>query len=263
MDTVGILPAAGLCSRWNGTYKELLPTWENAWVIDSSIDDMKVAGVRDFVIVSSPNKIQTHVQHFSKNKYKDLNISFVIQYYPAGLYDAIKLALVASRKYDRFIFTMPDTILGGIPCSLASNILERYSGKINFVLGIFPTDEPQNFGILKSYNADSTTAKYIEFEIIDKPDADEILDCKKWYSFFDNKYHYVAWGMSAWTGEFTDFVLNSPEITSIGDAFNEYNKINKRKCLSSLMTRYVDLASWNDYALWMRENTQWMVENTN
>jgi hypothetical protein len=56
MDTVGILPAAGLCSRWNGTYKELLPTWENTWVIDSSIDSMKQAGVHNFVIVSSPQK---------------------------------------------------------------------------------------------------------------------------------------------------------------------------------------------------------------
>lgn len=255
MDTVGILPAAGLCSRWNGTYKELLPTWENTWVIDSSIDSMKQAGVHNFVIVSSPQKISSHVQHFSKNKYKDINISYVIQYTPTGLYDAIKLALVTSRNYDQFIFTMPDTLISGTACIDILETLNYDGDRIKFALGIFPTDIPERFGILKySIRCGSDKGRYLEYEIVDKPDVSKV-ECNKWYIFLDGASHYMAWGMAGWRREFTEFVLNSPEITTIEGAFNEYNNLNKSGCYNSFMTRYADLASWKDYVQWLKENT--------
>jgi len=255
MDTVGILPAAGLCSRWNGTFKELLPIGENRWVIDSSIDSMKAAGISDFILVSSPQKISSHIQHFSKEKYNNINVSYVIQYSPTGLYEAIKLALKTARNFNRFIFTMPDTIISNIACINELNILNYSGNRLKLTLGTFTTSTPERFGILRksiTSGIDSSEA-YSDFEIVDKPDVSKVK-CDSWFSFLDEKIHFTAWGMAGWTDEFSTFVLNSTDITSIGDAFNKYNKLNKTKCLNSFMDAYVDLASWKDYVQWLKEN---------
>lgn len=144
---LGIIPCAGKGSRWGGQYKELLPLGKEKWVIDCCIDQMKSAGVTKFCIVTSLEKANVLTQHFSKEKYKDLNLFFVPQKYNMDMWGAILSALPYSLKEERSFFAMPDTFFGEHGFMHDDNIFN-----FNFSLSLFDTKDGSRFGVYNSKN---------------------------------------------------------------------------------------------------------------
>lgn len=226
MDTLGVLPAAGLCSRWNGTCKELLPVGENKWVIDYSIDAMRAAGIEDFVVVSSTRKINAHVEHFRKDKYKDIHVNYVIQYEPAGLLDAIRLACFSFQNYNSFCFSMPDTIF-----SEDAFITKGIESEL--CIGVFETTTPGKFGILDTLQP---------VHIIDKPQG-----------LGDTIGKYIAWGTLSW-GKYFNSVLCYGAWDNLTELLNAYCKSLPSEVKFSSINSYEDIASWKEYQEWIKLN---------
>jgi len=255
---VGVLPAAGVSSRWNGTFKELLPIGENRWVIDSAIDALKKSLVSEIIIVSSPTKIQAHVEHFRKGKYKNLNIRFVIQYKPDGLLDAIKLA-VNTAIDSRIYFAMPDTVISETAFGDASIKTIGYDSIYNLNLGYFYTNTPSRFGIINNigerdgvlltvphYNF--STGDFINitrtttWTVVDKPQLPDSVD------------KYKAWGVASWDAHFTHSLFTK-NYKDLAEAFNDFNSNDCTTCGMYFLGSYTDFASWKDYSKWVKENT--------
>ena len=237
---VGVLPAAGVSSRWNGTFKELLPIGENRWVIDSAIDALKKSLVSEIIIVSSPTKIQAHVEHFRKGKYKNLNIRFVIQYKPDGLLDAIKLAVNTARD-SRIYFAMPDTVISETAFGGVSYIY-------NLNIGYFDTYTPSRFGIINNISERDdnllTTPAYktATWTIVDKPQLPDSVD------------KFKAWGVASWDAHFTHSLFTK-NYKDLAEAFNDFNSSDGTTCGLYHLGFYTDFASWKDYSKWVKEST--------
>ncbi len=214
---IGIIPAAGEGSRWGQFQKELLPIGENAWLIDNTIYAMLKGGADKICIVSSPNKIHTHVQHFKKDKYKDLNIFFVIQREQQDIWGALKASFPFCEGFNLMAF--PDTLY---PTSVFENLSVRY-----FQMGTFMTREGDRLGVLD----DKTNT------IINK---DPSMKGKL----------VRAWGNFSFTGEVVDF-WTSRNITTYTGAMNlaiEHFGLYYRD-----FEYYYDFANWESYIKWVQQ----------
>lgn len=139
---LGILPVAGKATRWGGYYKEFLPFGTFKYTVDFAIDAMSFIGVRDFLIITNPDKIQEHAKHFSRLKYSDLRFRFVLQK-GNELIGAIETSLDYLDDYN--FFAMPDTY---IPLNTFSRALYLLKNRIPFTIGLFDTRTPERFGCL-------------------------------------------------------------------------------------------------------------------
>ena len=137
---LGIIPCGGKGMRWGGYYKEMLPLDENKWIIDGCIDQMTEVGVNKICIISSMEKIQLLSQHFTRKKYQDKNIVFVIQKYDLDMWGAILTALPLCVGNEWMYFGMPDTIFGraGYPIKPPN---------CDFSLSLFNTIDGRRFGV--------------------------------------------------------------------------------------------------------------------
>lgn len=212
---LGIIPAAGEGSRWGVFHKELLPIGKEIWLIDSTLEAMKFAGADKFCIVTSPNKIHTHVQHFKHERYNEFNIFYVIQKYQMDIWGAIKSALPYTD--DENLFGMPDTLY---PIKIFGKLLEDQN-EISF--GVFKTKEPKRFGVFVGdviFNKDQGL-----------PDGE-----------------YDAWG----TFKFSKGVVslwNSMPIETYTDALNTAIQYTTHgRCP---MDYYLDFADWDRYLDYM------------
>lgn len=226
MDTLGVLPAAGLCSRWNGTCKELLPVGENRWIIDYSIDAMKLAGVENFVLVSSPKKIASHIEHFRKDKYKDIHVNYVIQHEPTGLLGALQLGCFSFQNYESFCFSMPDTMF-------TEDVFLTRSIDSELCIGIFETTIPEKFGILDTLQP---------VHIVDKPQG-----------LGNTIGKYIAWGTLAW-GQYFNHILCNGVFENLTDLLNVYCESLPGCIQFSDIEDYDDIASWKEYQEWIKLN---------
>ncbi len=149
MYRLGILPMAGKAERWNGVHKELLPVGENKYLCDYALDAFKAQNVDTVAIVTTPQKIAMHAQHFSKPKYEDLNYYFVIQK-GVELWKAIESCLLESTRATYTYFAMPDTVIPN----------DAFNGYFtDFYLGLFNTLSPERFSVVKDdyiYTKDNT-----------------------------------------------------------------------------------------------------------
>jgi len=155
---LGIIPCGGKGSRWGGQYKELLPLGKEKWVIDCCVDQMKSVGVKNFCIVSSLEKAGVLAQHFSKEKYFDLNIFFVTQKYNLDMWGAILSALPLSIALGgRSFFAMPDTFFGDSGFMKGRDFWDS-----GFSISLFDTQDGSRFGVYDSKNG--ITNKNPEFK---------------------------------------------------------------------------------------------------
>ncbi len=226
---IGIIPCAGKATRWGGCYKELLPTGENKYLIDCSIDEMYESGVSKFCIVSSQEKISTHVQHFQKEKYKDKCIFFVIQKYNQDILGAIKTALPFCEKEDFTFFSMPDTLFGRIGFNINS--------KADFNLGTFKTTNGNRFGVLNQ-------ELFHPCEIINKNKDFEGIEKTAWGNFVANWkiiQFWYSWAYLDTNTTYTD-LLN---VTLRHFTTNYYS-----------LDYYHDFENWDEYQKWVSSKTQ-------
>jgi hypothetical protein len=131
---LGILPAAGKSERWAGYPKELLPISSDETFISRAVRTMQICGCHSVVVITSPSKSQLHAYHL-----KDCEgVVFAVQH-GEELWGAITTAI--DIRAEEYYFMMPDTYLPGKPFPV--------SLKMDFGIGVFLTDEPARFGVLR------------------------------------------------------------------------------------------------------------------
>lgn len=140
----GVLPMAGKASRWHGIYKEFLPIGDDFYLVDVAISAMNSAGAKKFLIITNKDKIQEHARHFSKPKYNNLNIVFVLQK-GEELIGAINTAI--EYQEDLNLFAMPDTFFDTESLATGVSIFKDMPS-LSFVIGLFRTSTPERFGCL-------------------------------------------------------------------------------------------------------------------
>jgi hypothetical protein len=223
---IGIIPCAGKATRWGGNYKELLPIGENKWLIDCSIDQMYLSGVRKFCIVSNPEKISTHIQHFQKDKYKGICIFFVIQNYNQDILGAIKTALPFCEKEDFVFFSMPDTLFGEIGFNV--------NPKVDFNLGVFNTINGNRFGVLDQ-------EPFKTCKIINKNEDFVGINKLAWGNFVANWkviQFWYSWAYVDSSYTYTDLLNSTIKMFSYDLHTLDY---------------YYDFENWDEYKRWINE----------
>ena len=126
---IGIVPAGGNSTRWNGYPKELLPTDNGITLLDRTIEAMSKV-VDKIILVTSEKKISWQMAWLGDKVDYCINTN--------GLW-----AGIASTFYinaDHYYFAMPDTYY---PKNM---LLDLRGGDFN--IGYFETQKPERFGVL-------------------------------------------------------------------------------------------------------------------
>ena len=133
----GILPAGGKSKRWDGFPKEMLPSYSGSWTLLDRMILLQQRALVDLVyLMSSEDKYDLH-RWWIEDKRKWPNVPILLA---GSIRDAILGAINANGRAD-WVFSMPDTVTD-IP--LFPEELES-----PLVLGLFDTDEPERFGVIR------------------------------------------------------------------------------------------------------------------
>lgn len=212
---LGIIPAAGKGARWGGYFKELLPTGNGRWLIDSAVDALTAGGCDQICIVTSPEKIGIHAAHFEKPKYNGKDIFFVIN---RNMHHDIFGSIEATFPYvhNRNLLTFADTM---IP---ESSFVDLPDG--GFSLGVHMTDMPERFGVISNGR------------VIDK--SSELAG-----------QQLPAWGTLCWSRAVVDYWV-SMGVHDYTEAINL--AIHKFGYNEKKLEFYYDFAAWADYLCWIK-----------
>jgi glucose-1-phosphate thymidylyltransferase len=213
---VGIIPAAGIASRLKPSRyaKELLPV---AYLVDDhasatmpvpvitlSLRALKTACVRRCVVAISDRKPEL-MRFVGDGSEFGLQVAYVQQTLPSGLSRAVELA----SSWVRDCYTcllLPDTII--YPATAMSTLCEvMRENRADVVLGVFPTDTPQQLGPVR-FSSNGRVQ-----EVFDKPESTNI---------------YNTWAMAVWSpafGELLHDCLQKSENQPLGVIFNEAVKL--------------------------------------
>jgi hypothetical protein len=131
---LGILPAAGKSERWGGYPKELLPVSASQSFMSRAVDSLHACGCDFVLIVTNPAKIHLHAYHLKTRE----RVLFALQQ-GNEMWSAMTTAM--KTPADEYFFMMPDTY---VPPKPFPSQLEA-----DFELGVFVTEEPQRFGVLR------------------------------------------------------------------------------------------------------------------
>lgn len=249
-NVIGIIPAAGMGSRlfpYNGG-KELLPVGTQYVSINGKeeerpkiisqyvIEAMAEAGVEHIIIVTRPAKHGLMGLHLDGRQY-GVRISYIVQH-PASMAHSIDLAY-DWIKNATVIMGMPDTIASPNDC--IKQLIEHHrKDQAELSLGLFPTDKPHKFGMIKT-DAD---ANIIYHE--DKPTHTDATS---------------MWGIAAWESSFTAVlhehaqkVPTSDKEMALGDVFDAMMQ-QKKVCKAYPITggEYYDIGTYDDYKRAMLE----------
>lgn len=191
-NVIGLIPAAGNGTRLKSAIpKELVPlTWEPLGgnsteaiaPIDFAIAQLRVAGIKQVLIVCSPDKrfLTEYLQH----RYgTSLELAFIYQRTRVGLPGAIADAApwLAGRPV---ALVLPDTLVQP-PNALARVLALLQESGCHLSLGVFPTDAPQELGPVQ------LGPRCRVLDIADKPVKPLAAN---------------TWGMACWTEQFTQLL---------------------------------------------------------
>ena len=210
---IGLIPAAGEASRLGLPFpKELYPTIKNNRFIPVSnyvVDDLLLAGVKHLVFVINETKHQLIGYYGSGQRY-NCHFSYVVQENVSvsqstspGLANALASAyhLIKGKIV---LFGMPDTIMR--PKNVFKLGLSMIEAENDIVLCLFPTEYPENFGMVVTSNEGSVE------KIIDKPKKTDL------------KY---MWGCIIWTPAFSDFLNTQVHTNNVSDFADILNQATK------------------------------------
>lgn len=192
MDAVGVIPAAGLGTRLLPLAypKELLPiTYTDADgqivprpVLQASLDQMRRAGIRQCAIVIAEWKLEL-VRVFGDGSALDMSLAYVVRGTPRGLSDALDAATPWVGGSD-VALALPDTLLAPDD-ALARVRAERERSGADVVLGVFPTDHPEQLGPVRVIDGGRV------IEVLDKPASTDLRN---------------TWGLAVWSPHFTQLL---------------------------------------------------------
>jgi len=196
MNLIGIIPAAGQAKRlpFLPFSKELFPIsylWEGTdeqselklvHIIDCLISQMINAQIKKIFVIINKEKADI-VRYLGNGKDFGCAFSYLIQEERRGMPDALNLAFPWVVN-STVVFGMPDTFFS--PHNAFNLLLDYYNfSKVDVTLGLFPTDQPQKYGMV-SLDRDN----FLEYTI-DKPASSDL------------KY---MWGIACWGKAFSNFM---------------------------------------------------------
>lgn len=241
---VGIIPAAGSGTRlfpYNGG-KELLPVGTQPVSINGKIEDrpkvisqyiieaMVEAGIKHIIIITNPNKQKLMELHLDGCMF-GVNISYIVQN-PISMAHSINLAY-EWVKSSTVVMGMPDTIT--LPKDCVNQLIQRHeNSNADLSLGLFPTDKPHKFGMIKT--DDGSNIIYHE----DKPAK---TDASR------------MWGIAVWEPCFTqmlhEYIKKTPlanKEMALGDIFNLMLANGKNcKAYPIINGKYYDIGTYEDF----------------
>ena len=130
---VGIIPAAGKAQRFGGTMKELLPARDGVSLLVHAVKRLSLC--QAVVVITNPDKIAEHAKALANEQ-----VIFIMQRSTRDILGAILSGMEV--KGDRYYFTMPDTWM-------RPDVFLDDPGS-TFALGVFDTDKPERFGIVRN-----------------------------------------------------------------------------------------------------------------
>jgi len=184
---IGVIPAAGQGTRLGLPFpKELWPLPAQAGYVPvafRSVEILLAAGVTRIVIVTSPEKPGI-MRYFGDGSRFGAEFIYVCQETSprlgksAGLAEALDCAYTVTMNR-HVAFVMPDTYV--YPSNSVETLVSEADGA-DVVLGLFPTDKPHKFGMVRR-GGDRA------IEIIDKPSHTDLR---------------LMWGIVVWSPRFSD-----------------------------------------------------------
>lgn len=221
--TIGLLPAAGLATRLLPLAypKELLPIAYRAEdgelvprpVLQASLDQMRRAEIRECVIVIAEWKLEI-ARVFGDGSALGIALAYVMRPVPRGLADALDAARPWLAGHD-VALALPDTLISPDD-ALARVRAERAASGADVVLGVFPTEHPEQLGPVR------VDARGDVVEVLDKPPQTELRN---------------TWGMAIWSPRFT--ALLADEVAGAGDTKPVLGAVFQRAIESGLRVRAV------------------------
>ena len=145
----GIILAGGVASRMFpitlSITKQLLPVYDKP-MIYYSISTFMIAGIRDILIIVSPNQIENFKNLLGDGSQFGINISYEIQQNPNGLPEAF---IIGENfiKNNKVALILGDNIFYGNEFSyILKNSIEKHDGATIF---LYPSNNPENFGVVE------------------------------------------------------------------------------------------------------------------
>lgn len=196
MDLIGLIPAAGLATRLPNLpcSKEIYPIGTYTKFVEGQtieypkpiilylIERLKAAGVQKTFIIT--NKQKSDILTFlGDGNFINMQFSYLVQEENNGMPNALNLAFSWSKD-SIFLFGMPDTIF--FPENAFAALLDKFlETQADLTLGLFPTDKPSKFGMVKFDEQENL------IRTIDKPQVTNL------------KY---MWGIACWSNIFRTFM---------------------------------------------------------
>lgn len=145
----GIILAGGVASRMFpitlSITKQLLPVYDKP-MIYYSIPTFMIAGIRDILIIVSPNQIENFKNLLGDGSQFGININYEIQQNPNGLPEAF---IIGENfiKNNKVALILGDNIFYGNEFSyILKNSIEKHDGATIF---LYPSNNPENFGVVE------------------------------------------------------------------------------------------------------------------
>lgn len=171
--TIGILPCAGIASRLNiNQYpKELMPILYSfntekkecypKTIVEQHIMSLSQSGIKKHHIIISPTKISllNHLESLRESN-KDLHFTYIFQMNPMGLASALWHIVPWVDEKNNYLLFFPDAVF--TPLNSVDVLIEyAMKEKTDLLLGVFPTDNPEDLGPV-DFHKDGTIRKIYE-----------------------------------------------------------------------------------------------------
>jgi len=231
-DIIGVIPAAGQGMRLGLPFpKELWPLpgqKKYVPVAFRSVEVLRAANITRIAIITSPIK-PAIMNYFGDGSRFGVEIIYACQEVfsekgkSPGLSRAIDCAypILESR---RVAFVMPDTYV--YPKDCFRQLIDG-AGNADLVLGLFLTDKPHKFGMVKTHGS-------IVLEIIDKPTKTDLR---------------LMWGIMLWSSRFSDHLRacmkdNAPDFATVMN--RAITKNMSVRAIEIVGGKYLDFGTYED-----------------
>lgn len=159
MNSLGIILAAGKSTRLYpatlATTKQLLPVYDKP-LIYYPLTTLMLAGIRDYIIITSPNEKGNFEKLFSNPEEQlGITIKFITQPKPSGIADAFNLiskhfSQEYLSKYDTHTLILGDNVFYG--AGLRGAVTNALNSNHTANIFVYPTQRPEAFGVAELQN---------------------------------------------------------------------------------------------------------------
>lgn len=186
---LGIIPAAGSATRFNGQYKEFLRLHNGAFLLDNAFRTLDQFGANEYLLISNHEKIHKHATHLQLFAGEYLSkTQFMLQQDYSDMWQAIRMTLPYAHELNMLV--LPDTYW-----TVGPNDLDYK----DIIFGTFTTNRSSQFSLVHNNT------------IITKPE-----NLEGWYH---------AWGTVLWYNHVADFWMRREryfgDYVTYDDAFRD------------------------------------------